>query len=87
MPLTEQYLQLLPTSATLDNLLRGDLTIQAVVDAANQLAKEKRFFHWPLEFPEVFKQGGFDCILGNPPWERIKLQEKGGSFLQEIQKL
>ncbi|GIW76102.1 MAG: hypothetical protein KatS3mg104_1165 [Phycisphaerae bacterium] len=49
------------------------------------------FFHWHLAFPEVFKpkptdqigddelagwSGGFDCVLGNPPWERIKLQEK-----------
>jgi hypothetical protein len=40
------------------------------------LAEEKRFFHWPLEYPEVFEQEGFDCVLGNPPWERIKLQEK-----------
>ena len=34
------------------------------------------FFHWELEFPDVDEQGGFDCILGNPPWERIKLQEQ-----------
>ncbi|MGB5632084.1 MAG: hypothetical protein WBM86_04790, partial [Waterburya sp.] len=26
--------------------------------------------------PEVFENGGFSCVLGNPPWERIKLQEK-----------
>jgi len=32
--------------------------------------------HWPLAFPQVFAQGGFDCVLGNPPWERIKLQEE-----------
>jgi hypothetical protein len=51
------------------------------------LAEQARFFHWHLEFPEVFLQtsevsetsevsGGFDVVLGNPPWERIKLQEK-----------
>ncbi|ABC98542.1 hypothetical protein SYN65AY6LI_03075 [Synechococcus sp. 65AY6Li] len=55
------------------------------------LACEQYFFHWPLEFPEVFHltpspnalgeggqggEGGFDIILGNPPWERIKLQEE-----------
>ena len=35
------------------------------------------FFHWYLEFPDVFENnGGFDVVLGNPPWERIKLQEK-----------
>jgi len=33
------------------------------------LAQEKAFFHWFLEFPEVFnEEGGFDCILGNPPF-------------------
>ncbi|WP_276504922.1 Eco57I restriction-modification methylase domain-containing protein [Terrimonas pollutisoli] len=35
---------------------------------AETVAKEKRFFHWFLEFPEVFNEGGFDCILGNPPY-------------------
>ncbi|MBE9242248.1 Eco57I restriction-modification methylase domain-containing protein [Synechocystis salina] len=47
-----------------------------IVEAANELAANHRFFHWPLEFPEVFERSGFDCVLGNPPWERIKLQEK-----------
>ena len=32
------------------------------------LAIRKRFFHWFLEFPEIIEQGGFDCILGNPPY-------------------
>jgi hypothetical protein len=45
------------------------------------LAEEHRFFHWHLEFADVFGKpdddtGGFDVILGNPPWERIKLQQK-----------
>jgi hypothetical protein len=43
---------------------------------ANSLAGELHFFHWHLEFPDVFEKGGFDVILGNPPWERIKLQEE-----------
>ncbi|MDP9474606.1 MAG: N-6 DNA methylase [Actinomycetota bacterium] len=33
-------------------------------------------FHWHLAFPRVFEGGGFDVVLGNPPWERIKLQEQ-----------
>ena len=41
-----------------------------------QLAHDYQFFHWHLAFPEVFDNGGFDCVLGNPPWERVKLQEK-----------
>lgn len=76
MSVTEQNLQLLPTTAALSQLLGGNAVTQRVVDVANQLAEDKRFFHWPLEFPEVFEVGGFDCVLGNPPWERIKLQEK-----------
>ncbi|MEZ4644864.1 MAG: hypothetical protein R3E31_19395 [Chloroflexota bacterium] len=32
------------------------------------MALRKRFFHWFLEFPEIVAQGGFDCILGNPPY-------------------
>ncbi|MCW5318351.1 restriction endonuclease [Nostoc sp. KVJ3] len=76
MPLTEENLQLLPTTAVLTQLLQGNLSTQEIVNATNKLAEEKHFFHWPLEFPEVFEVDGFDCVLGNPPWERIKLQEK-----------
>lgn len=32
------------------------------------MAERKRFFHWFLEFPEIMERGGFDCILGNPPY-------------------
>lgn len=39
-------------------------------------ATRARVLHWPLEFPDVIAGGGFDVVLGNPPWERIKLQEK-----------
>ena len=45
-------------------------------DEVERLAREYQFFHWHLAFPEVFDKGGFDCVLGNPPWERVKLQEK-----------
>jgi len=49
-----------------------------VAERLKALAREHRFFHWHLEFPEVFVEGrsGFDCVLGNPPWERIKLQDQ-----------
>ncbi|MEU5714514.1 DNA methyltransferase [Streptomyces sp. NPDC020403] len=54
-----------------------------------ELREQYRFFHWHLEFPEVFAvpesgagvqpgtgwAGGFDAVVGNPPWERVKLQE------------
>jgi hypothetical protein len=43
---------------------------------APKAARRARAFHWPLEFPDVMQRGGFDVVLGNPPWERIKLQEQ-----------
>lgn len=43
---------------------------------ATQCARDARVLHWPLAFVQVFQKGGFDCVLGNPPWERIKLQEE-----------
>lgn len=50
-------------------------------DEVQRLAAQYQFFHWHLAYPEVFtpcdrQRGGFDCVLGNPPWERVKLQEK-----------
>ena len=49
---------------------------QKVSADADAIAWRQRFFHWPLEFPEVFAARGFDVILSNPPWERVKLQEQ-----------
>jgi type I restriction-modification system DNA methylase subunit len=50
---------------------------------AQQLADQQRFLHWELEFADVFKsRGGFDLILGNPPW--IKLVWKEQSLLAEF---
>ena len=47
---------------------------------------EKNFFHWFLEFPEIFINGGFDCILGNPPYLRGKKisQDFGDEYLNLI---
>lgn len=53
----------------------GNVT-QQTVGMAEAMARRERFFHWPLEFPEVFEDGGFECLLSNPPWERVKLQEQ-----------
>ncbi|ETD87259.1 Eco57I restriction-modification methylase domain-containing protein [Rhodobacter capsulatus] len=43
---------------------------------ASQAARRARAFHWPLEFPDVMDRGGFDVVLGNPPWEVMQLSEK-----------
>lgn len=37
----------------------------------NETIKVIPFFHFDLEFPEVFERGGFDLVIGNPPWARI----------------
>ena len=47
-----------------------------LVGISQAAASDARAFHWPLEFPDIFARGGFDVVLGNPPWERIKLQEQ-----------
>ena len=44
--------------------------------AVSALARQHRFLHWHLDFAEIMQCGGFDVVLGNPPWERIKLQEQ-----------
>ena len=56
----------------------------------SDLTRQYRFFHWHVEFPHIFRvgngatdidpatgwAGGFSCVIGNPPWERVKLQEQ-----------
>ena len=53
------------------------------VKDAEKIAKEKRFFHWELEFPEVFfdltgpkENPGFDAVIGNPPYDVISEKEQ-----------
>ncbi|QVQ53164.1 N-6 DNA methylase [Spiractinospora alimapuensis] len=55
-----------------------------------RLREQYDFFHWHLEFPEVFTvpeggtgteedtgwAGGFDCVVGNPPWDSVELKEQ-----------
>ncbi len=79
LPKTEATADSIPTTATLYLTLQGmplKQAQQAVQTAANDACKKARVLHWPLAFPQVFAAGGFDCVLGNPPWERIKLQEE-----------
>lgn len=64
---------------------------RTILTSIESLSHQYQFFHWHLEFSDVFSvpdnvaqiekpeqgwSGGFDVLLGNPPWERIKLQEK-----------
>lgn len=65
-----------PTSGTLWEWLRGVQPFGPLFGQAIDIARRARAFHWPLQFPDVMQRGGFDVVLGNPPWERIKLQEQ-----------
>jgi len=69
IPKTEENEGLCITHREYLDYLSGRKPLQGR-DSAKALAvsQEKRFFHWFLEFPEIFEQGGFDCILGNPPY-------------------
>ena len=63
------------TSAALADHLGGRPIDSRLHGNAATLAVRQPFFHWPLEFPEVFAEGGFAVILSNPPWEHIELKE------------
>jgi hypothetical protein len=56
--------------------LIGETPSAEVSHAAQQAARRARVFHWSLEFPAAVKRGGFSVLLGNPPWERLKLKEE-----------
>lgn len=54
----------------------------AIWREARQLIEEERFLNWQIAFPGVWKnwaskrrEGGFDAVIGNPPWDRMKLQQ------------
>jgi hypothetical protein len=55
----------------------GEAPAKHLRDGAKLTSEKVSAFHWFIEFPEVIERdGGFDVVIGNPPWERIKLQEQ-----------
>lgn len=53
----------------------------------DEITRAQRFFHWDLEFSDLFaERGGFDLMLGNPPWLKVEWQEAGvlGDFEPEF---
>lgn len=73
---TSQTEALVPTSQDLWLVLNGDHPRTGIAQSAHEAALAAQAFHWWQAFPQVKAKGGFDVILGNPPWERIKLQEE-----------
>jgi Type I restriction-modification system methyltransferase subunit len=81
MPHSKENLERIPTTKTIADYEDNPRAVRAdLLGAANALAHSANFFHWELEFPQIFlnpeRPAGFDVVLGNPPWERIKLQEQ-----------
>lgn len=76
IPIAQFYLEKTPgnlqkftTDTAFRRYLTGEVSPQGQASAvAWAMAERKRFFHWFLEFPEIIGRGGFDCILGNPPY-------------------
>ena len=80
------------TQAVLEQLGAGSYTLDlgAAEDKVTDLTRQYRFFHWHVEFPHIFRvgndatgldpatgwSGGFSCVLGNPPWEKVELKEQ-----------
>jgi hypothetical protein len=78
-PKSQDTANTVPTSATVHAELSDTGDTQKHLDTLNHaqdVCKAASVFHWPIAFAQVFATGGFDCVLGNPPWERIKLQEE-----------
>jgi len=76
-PKTHETINLVPLSNDLANIDNHETPSRfRVHEFVRKLAEKHSFLHWHLAFAEIMQDGGFHCILGNPPWERIKLQEK-----------
>lgn len=55
---------------------RGKPLYGPLVGIADHIAMQVSAFHWPIEFPHIFAHGGFDAVIGNPPWEVSQLDEQ-----------
>ena len=75
-PKTRRTLETVPLTEHIQQSDSTELGLVGVARRARDLSRRHRFLHWHLRFPEIMQDGGFDAVLGNPPWERIKLQEK-----------
>lgn len=80
------------TQAVMEHIASGDRTLELVQteEDIERIARQYRFFHWHIEFPHIFRtgdgaqdvdlqtawEGGFTCVIGNPPWEKVEVKEE-----------
>jgi hypothetical protein len=76
----------LPTTYDVWAILRGEKVHPRITALAAHEARRLRFFHWPLEFPDAFAEGGFDVVLSNPPWgqKTISADSKTKHFMLTV---
>ncbi|MDO9074116.1 MAG: N-6 DNA methylase [Rubrivivax sp.] len=65
-----------PLSGYLWGVLSGQAPKAEMEDAAQAICRNYAVFHWWLAFPQVAAAGGFNVMLGNPPWEQLQLSEE-----------
>lgn len=61
----------IPTTEHVWDVLAGRTVHGPLVGRAQELARTARAFHWGLELPDILAAGGFDVVLGNPPWDTM----------------
>jgi hypothetical protein len=76
-PKADAESMLAPTQQELIQLRNGGELDARLVEKVRELSERLNFFHWELAFPNVFsgENAGFDCVLGNPPWETLQIEE------------
>jgi N-6 DNA Methylase len=73
----------IPTTDHVWSAMAGRMPYGPLAGRVADLAGAARAFHWPLEFPDIMAAGGFDAVLGNPPWDIVEL-DKGEYFAQRL---
>lgn len=77
IPKGDAEMMLAPTHQALVKVRAGQRLDAELVRRVQNLAAYHRFFHWEAAFPEIYDHegGGFDVVLGNPPWERTAFED------------
>ena len=76
VPKTKDTAAWIPHTEDLNRLNIGMDQRPEIETNVQALAKQHRFFHWHIAFAAIMQNGGFDVVLGNPPWEVSQLNEE-----------